>query len=104
MLLHAMLVKAVDPKDRVFDAVTDAVGPFVLGHLHQPTHTKRAQSSVVECGGTNDVRDSNACVVDHRDTLGLERGTLPRDFLNQRSNQLSYPESRRRVAGCGSRR
>src|SRR5215469_1973739 len=34
VLLHTMRVKAVDPENRVIDAVPDAVGSGVLGKLH----------------------------------------------------------------------
>jgi hypothetical protein len=39
--------------------------PRVIGHLHHSAHTKCAQSGVVEGGGTADVCDSNAGVVNH---------------------------------------
>jgi len=64
MLLHAVWVKAVNPENREIDTIADAIGP-VLGKLHDPTEAERAQSGIVEGGGTRDVRDSNAGVIDH---------------------------------------
>jgi hypothetical protein len=64
-LLHAVWVKAVNPENREIDAITDAVGPVVLGKLHNPTKTECAQSRIVKSGGTGNVRDSNASVIDH---------------------------------------
>jgi hypothetical protein len=65
MLLHAVWVKAVDPENREIDTIADAIGPVVLGKLHNPTEAECAQSRIVKDGGTGDVRDSNACVIDH---------------------------------------
>src|SRR5450432_1757057 len=64
MLLHAMGVKAINPEDRVIDTIADAIGP-VLGNLDHPAGAERAQSRIVKGGGTGDVCDANACVVDH---------------------------------------
>src|ERR1700722_4868742 len=56
---------SIDPEDRIIEAVADAVCPRVIGHLHHSAHTKRPQSGVVEGGGTADVCDSNAGVVNN---------------------------------------
>jgi hypothetical protein len=39
MLADRMQVKSINPEDRILDAVTDAIGSNILGHLHD-----RAQS------------------------------------------------------------
>ena len=65
VLLHAMWVKAVNPENRVIDTIADAIGSVVLGNLRDPAETERTQSRIVKGGGTGDVRDTNACMVDH---------------------------------------
>ena len=65
VLLDAMRVKAVDPEDRIVDAVADAIGAVVRGKLHDPTQTECAQRRIVECGGAGDVRDTDAGMVEH---------------------------------------
>jgi len=42
--------------------------------LHDPAEAERAQSRIVKGGGTADVRDSNASVVDHLRVLSLLTG------------------------------
>ena len=73
MLLNAMWVKAVNPEDRVIDTITDAISPVVLGELRDPPEAERAQSRIVKGGGTTDVPNSNACVVDHCAFLVAQR-------------------------------
>src|SRR5438270_6737615 len=65
MLFDGVWVVSIDPEDGIVDTVADAVGPHVIGNLHHSAHAKRFQSRVVEGGGTADVRDSNASVVNH---------------------------------------
>jgi hypothetical protein len=64
MLFHAMGVKAVNPENRVIDAIADA---GVLGKLHDPAQAECAQSRIVKGGGTDNVRDTDAGMVDHYD-------------------------------------
>jgi hypothetical protein len=64
MLLHAMWVKAVNPENRVIDTIADGIGPVVLGKLHDPAQTERAESRIVK-GGTGNIRDTDACMVNH---------------------------------------
>jgi hypothetical protein len=64
MLLHSMRVKAVNPENRVIDAIADA---GVLGKLHDPAQAECAQSRIVKGGGTDDVRDTDPGMVDHYD-------------------------------------
>src|SRR5215472_9307343 len=66
VLLHTVRVKAVNPENRVVDAVPNAVDSGALGKLHDPGEAKGAQSRIVKSGRTADVRDSDAGVVDHR--------------------------------------
>jgi hypothetical protein len=42
VLLNSMWVEAVNPEYRMVDAIADAVGPFVLGQLHNPAQAERA--------------------------------------------------------------
>jgi hypothetical protein len=56
----------INPEDWIVYTVSDRVSPRILGQLHRPPHAKRAQSGIVKSGGTADIRDSNASVVDHR--------------------------------------
>jgi len=42
-----------------------SIDASVIGHLHHSAHTKRPQSGVIERGGTADVCDPNAGVVNH---------------------------------------
>jgi hypothetical protein len=65
MLLNALWVKAVNPENRVIDTIADGISPVVLRELHDPAEAERTQSHIVKGGGTADVRDSNASVVDH---------------------------------------
>jgi hypothetical protein len=65
MLLNGVRVVAIDPKDRIFNTVADAVATHVLGHLPYAAHTKCFQSRVVEDGGAFYVSDANAGVVNH---------------------------------------
>src|ERR1700677_2647150 len=74
MLLHAVWVKAVNPEDREIDTVADAIGPVVLGKLHDPVESECAQSRIVKGGGKRDVHDSNAGVIDHGSSLRVLRG------------------------------
>jgi hypothetical protein len=74
MLLHAMRVKAVNPEDWVIDTIADVIGPILLGNLHDPAEAERPQSRIVKGGGTGDVRDSNARVVDHCGVLRFSTG------------------------------
>jgi hypothetical protein len=64
-LFDGVWVISIDPEDGIIETVADAVSPRVIGHLHNSAHTKRPQSDVVEGGGTADVCDSNAGVVNH---------------------------------------
>jgi hypothetical protein len=79
MLLHAMGVKAVNPEHRVINTIADAIGPVVRGHLCDPAEAERTQRCIVKGGGTRDVRDSNAGVVDH--CGGLRLGLLKRSLV-----------------------
>jgi hypothetical protein len=65
MLLHTMWVETVNPENRVIDAIADAIGRVVLRKLHYATQAECAQSRIVKCCGTGDVRDTNARMVDH---------------------------------------
>jgi hypothetical protein len=58
-------VISIDPEDRIIETVADAVSPRIIRHLHHSAHTKRPQSGGVEGGGTADVCDSNAGVINH---------------------------------------
>ena len=71
MLLHAMGMKTVDPENRIIHTVADAIGPVVLGKLHDPAQAERTRRCIVKGGGTGDVGVSNAGVVDHCGSLGL---------------------------------
>ena len=72
MLLHSMWMKAVDPENRIIDTIAHAISPVVVGNLHDSAMTESAQSGIVKGGGTGDVRDSNASVVDHCDSPKLD--------------------------------
>jgi hypothetical protein len=61
-----MRVEAVDPENRILDAIADAV---VSGKLHRPAETKRAQGRIVKDGRSRNVRDADTRMVDHRNTL-----------------------------------
>jgi hypothetical protein len=74
MLLHAVWVKAVNPENWEIDTVADAIGPVVLWKLHDPVEAECAQSRIVKRGGTRDVRDSNAGVIDHGGILRIVSG------------------------------
>jgi hypothetical protein len=67
MLLYAMRVKAVNPENRVIDAIADGVGSVVLRKLRDPPEAECAQDRVVKRCGTGDIRDTNARMVDHDD-------------------------------------
>jgi len=74
VLLHAMWVKAVNPKDGVIDTVTDAIRPVVFGKLHHSAEAKYTQSCIVKGGGAGDVRESKPGVVNHRSVLHPSHG------------------------------
>ena len=63
VLPRAVRVEAVNPENRTVDAVPDAISSFVLGKLHDAAEAKYPQGSVIEGGGPDDVRDSNAGVI-----------------------------------------
>jgi hypothetical protein len=42
VLADRMRVKSIDPEDRILDAVTDAIGSNILGHLHDPAQSEAA--------------------------------------------------------------
>jgi hypothetical protein len=65
MLFDGVWVISIDPEDGIIETVADAVSPRAVGHLHHSAHSKRSQSGVVEGGGTANVCDSNAGVVNH---------------------------------------
>lgn len=65
VLLRAMRVEAINPENRVIEAIADAIDPIVLRELHDPPQAERAQSPIVKCGGPGDVRDTNPSMVDH---------------------------------------
>jgi hypothetical protein len=64
-------MEAVNPENRVVDTIADAIRSVVLGDLRDPTEPERAQNYIVKGGGTGDVRDTDACMVDHRKILNL---------------------------------
>jgi hypothetical protein len=70
MLLHAVGMKAVDPKYRMLDTIADAIGSIILWNLHDSAQTESAKSGIVKSCRPADVRDANASVVDHA-TLSL---------------------------------
>jgi hypothetical protein len=76
MLLHAVWVKAVDPENRVIDSIANAVGTVVLRKLHNPAKAERAQGSIVEGGGTGDVGDTDARMIDRCGILRLANGPV----------------------------
>jgi hypothetical protein len=56
---------ALDPENRIVDAIADAIGPVVFRELYNATQAECAQSRIVKRCGTGDVRDTNARMVDH---------------------------------------
>lgn len=60
MIFDGVWVVSIDPKNRIVDAVADAVSSQSIRHLHYAAHTQRPQGGVVEGGRTADVRDSDA--------------------------------------------
>jgi hypothetical protein len=65
VLFDGVWMVTINPEDWVLYTVSDRVSPRILGQLHRPPHAKCAQSGIVKSGGTADIRDSNASVVDH---------------------------------------
>jgi len=65
----------INPEDWIVYTVSDRVGPRILGQLHRSPHAERAQNGIVKSGGTADIRDSNASVVDHRVILNSKTGS-----------------------------
>ena len=66
MLLHAVRMKAVDPENRMLVTIADAVSSIILGNLHNPSETERAESGIVEGRRSSaNVRDADARMVDH---------------------------------------
>ena len=74
MLLYAVRVKAINPENREIDAIADAIGPVIGGQLHDPAEAECTQSGIVKCGGTDDVRDANAGMIDHGGILYIGTG------------------------------
>jgi hypothetical protein len=64
MLLHAVRVKTVDPENRVVDTIADGIDPGAFGKLHDPAHVECSESRIVKGGGTGDVGNTYACMVD----------------------------------------
>src|SRR5215210_5701851 len=64
MLTDRRRVEAIDPEDRVICSIADSVSPFVFGKLHDSPEVQSAQHGVVKGGGTPEVRDADAGVVD----------------------------------------
>jgi hypothetical protein len=64
-------MKAVNPKNRILDTIANAIGPVVVGELDGPAQPKRAQSRVIKGRGTDDIRDTDACMVDHCGVLSF---------------------------------
>jgi len=75
MLLNAMWVKVVNPESGVVDTIADSIGPVVLGKLRDPAQTERAESRIVKGSGTGDIRDTDACMVNHHDSSCLDFAT-----------------------------
>jgi hypothetical protein len=65
MLFDGVWMISINPEDRIIETIADAVSPRIIGHLHHSAHTKRPQGGVIERGGTADVCDPNAGVVNH---------------------------------------
>jgi hypothetical protein len=82
MLFDRVWVISIDPEEWIIETVADAVSPRVIGHLYNSAHTKLPQSGVVEGGGTADVCDSNAGVVNH---CGPPLSMKGRCFINLQS-------------------
>jgi hypothetical protein len=60
-----MRVEAINPEDGVLETVPNRIGPVAFGELCDPPQTERAQDRIVENGGTSDLRDTDACMVNH---------------------------------------
>jgi hypothetical protein len=69
MLLDAMRVKPVNPENRIIDPIADRIGSFILRNLHNAAQAKCAEGRIIKNSRTGDVRDSDACVVDHCNLL-----------------------------------
>jgi hypothetical protein len=65
MLANRVRVVAIYPEDRILDAIADAVRTNILGQLHYPVQSERAQRSVVEPRGPGHVSNPNSGVVYH---------------------------------------
>src|SRR5215207_3800855 len=97
MLTDRMRVEAIYPEDRVIHSIANSVSPFVLGKLHDSPEVQSAQDGVVKGGGTSDVRDADAGVVDHRNLL---LGQSPRTRSARRTRTEDRAASGRRSAPC----
>jgi hypothetical protein len=74
MLFDGVRMISVDPEDGILEPVANAVSSHIVGHLHHATQAERAQSRIVEFGGTTDVRDSNAGMVNHGSPRKVHEG------------------------------
>jgi len=82
MLTDRRRVEAIDPEDGVIHSTADSVSPFVLWKLHDSPEVQRAQHGVVKGGGTSDVRDADAGVVDQwQPPLGPISSFITRSYL-----------------------
>src|SRR5215469_18026220 len=64
MLSHAMGVVAVNPEHRIVDPIAYAIHSLVLGNLRDPAQPERTQNYIVKGGGTDDVCNTDARVID----------------------------------------
>jgi hypothetical protein len=62
-----ILVESVNPENRVVDTLADSICS-VLGKLHDPAQTECAESRIVKGSGTADIRNTDACMVNHDDS------------------------------------
>jgi hypothetical protein len=81
-------MKPINPENRVVDAVADAIGSVVLRKLYYTTQAEGTQSRVVKGGGTSDVRNSDASMVDHDDS-----SLVPR-IANRGSRRAGYLDTK----------
>ena len=65
MLANRVRVEAIDPEDRILNAVADAVCANILRQLHNAPQTEYAQRGVVELSRPGHISNANPSMVNH---------------------------------------
>ena len=92
MLANRVRVEAIDPEDRILDAVADTVCANILRQLHNAAQTQYAQRGVVELSRPGHVSNANPGVLNHcTSPWGEPRGQRSLGNMVAQGSAYDYP-------------